>query len=138
MRISRAMYDEMLAHARADAPNECCGMVATRPAGSPASDGEAVRVYRTENTAASPLKFTIDPRELFRVHSEIEDAGLAFGAIYHSHTRTEPYPSQTDINFARGWPGVQWLIFGLADVEPSARIYAIRDGEVVENQLHVE
>ena len=131
MRIPRALYDEMLAHARADAPNECCGMLATR-------DGEAVRVHRTENTAASPLRFVIDPPELFSTYTAIEDAGHELGAIYHSHTRTEPYPSQTDINFAAGWPGVQWLIFGLAGEEPTARIYEIRDGEVLEQPLQVQ
>ncbi len=137
MRIPRELYDEMVAHARADAPNECCGMVATRPGDGPAGEHEAVRVFATENTAASPLKFVIDPRELFATYSAIEDAGLDFGAIYHSHTRTEPYPSQTDINFARGWPGVQWLIFGVAGETTTARIYEISDGEVVERRLQV-
>jgi proteasome lid subunit RPN8/RPN11 len=131
MRIPRALYDEMVAHAQADAPNECCGMVAAR-------DGEAVRVHRTENSAASPLRFVIDPAELFSTYSAIEDAGDELGAIYHSHTRTDPYPSQTDINFAAGWPGVQWLIVGLAGAQPTARIYEIRNGEVVEQPLQVE
>ncbi len=138
MRISRALYDDMLAHALADAPNECCGILATRPGGGPAGNGDAVRVHRTENTAASPLKFVIDPQELLRVHDAIEDEGLDLGAIYHSHTRTEPYPSQTDVNFAQRWPGVQWLIFGLAGPEPTARIFEIRDGQVVEAELQVE
>jgi [CysO sulfur-carrier protein]-S-L-cysteine hydrolase len=131
MRISRSLYDEMVAHAQADAPNECCGMVAAR-------DGDAVKVYPAQNTAASPLKFVIDPRELFETYTAIENEGLDFGAIYHSHTRTDPYPSQTDINFAKGWPGVQWLILGLAGSEPTARIYEIRDGEVVEHPVQVE
>ena len=138
MRIPKELYDQMLVHAQADAPNECCGMVATRSGEGGAEAGEAVRVYRAQNTAASPLKFVIDPQELFRTYSAIEDEGLDFGAIYHSHTRTEPYPSQTDINFASGWPGVQWLIFGLAESEPTARIYEIRDGRVVESELKVE
>jgi proteasome lid subunit RPN8/RPN11 len=131
MRIPRALYDEMLAHAQADAPNECCGMVAVR-------EGAAVRVHPAVNSAASPLRFIIDPPELFAAYSAIEEAGDEFGAIYHSHTRSEPYPSQTDINFAAGWPGVQWLIFGLAGAEPTARIFEIRDGEVVEHDLEVE
>ena len=130
MRIPHALYDEMVAHAQAENPNECCGMVGAR-------DGEAVRVFPAENTAASPLRFIIDPQELFATYTAIEDAGLDFGAIYHSHTRSEPYPSQTDINFAAGWPGVRWLIFGLADGDPTARIYEIRDGEVVEQALQV-
>ncbi len=131
MRIPGALYDEMLAHAQAEAPNECCGMLA-------AHDGEAVRVHAARNTAASPLRFIIDPQELFATYTAIEDAGDDFGAIYHSHTRSEPYPSQTDINFAAGWPGVQWLIFGLADAEPTARIFEITDGVVTERRLQVE
>ncbi len=59
------------------------------------------------------------------------------GAIYHSHTHTEPYPSQTDINFARNWPGVEWVIVGLADGEPEVRCYLIEDGEVTEVPLQV-
>lgn len=132
MRIPRALYEQMVAHAEADAPNECCGMIGTR-------DGAAVQVWPAQNTAASPLKFVIDPRELFATYSAIEDAGLEFGAIYHSHTRSEPYPSQTDMNFAAGWPGVRWLILGLADgTTTAARIYEIADGEVVEHPLQVE
>src|ERR1700753_3619264 len=108
MRIERAMYDEIVAHAQADAPDECCGIVSI--------DGDrAARVYRTTNPEGSPLGFVIDPLELYRVHGDIEDAGLELGAIYHSHTRSEPYPSQTDINFAKGWPGVLWIIVGLAE-----------------------
>ena len=52
--------------------------------------------------------------ELHRLLTEIEDRGDELGAIYHSHTRSAPYPSQTDVNFAAGWPGVEWLIVGLA------------------------
>jgi proteasome lid subunit RPN8/RPN11 len=131
MRIAREMYDEIVAHAQADDPDECCGIVSV--------DGDrAARVYRTTNVEASPLRFVIDPKELYRVHTEIEDAGLTLGAIYHSHTRSEPYPSQTDINFAAGWPGVQWLIVGLRKGSPDAevRCYRIDDGRVSEVELN--
>ena len=131
MRVPRALYDEMLAHAQAEAPNECCGMVAVR-------DDGAVRVHAAENSAASPLRFVIEPRELFATYTAIEDAGDDFGAIYHSHTRSEPYPSQTDINFAAGWPGVRWLIFGLAGAEPTARIFEIDGATVIEQALELE
>lgn len=131
MRISRALFDEMVAHARAEAPNECCGMVASR-------DGAAVKVYPTTNAAASPLRFEIEPDEQIRVHSEIEDADLELGAIYHSHTRTEPRPSQTDINFAAWWPGVLWIIVGLEDGEATVRTWSIDNGQVSEARLDVE
>ncbi len=64
--------------------------------------------------------------------NELEDAGWELGAIYHSHTHTAPYPSQTDINFAAKWPGVEWVIVGLAKAEPEVRCYLIEDGEVTE------
>jgi len=129
MRIARQLYDEIVAHARAEAPNECCGMVAAR-------DGEAVRVYRATNAAASPLRYEIDGAEQFRIQMEIEDAGLDLGAIYHSHTRSEPYPSQTDINLAF-YPESLYLIVGLAAGEPEVRAYTIRDGWVADAELVV-
>ena len=115
MRIARALVDEMVAHAREDAPNECCGMVASR-------DGQAIRVERARNAAASPLRYEVDPRDQFRIQERIEDEALELGAIYHSHTRSEPYPSQTDINLALTpdgrdelWPGTLYVIVGVAD-----------------------
>lgn len=131
MRISQELYDEVVEHARQVAPNECCGMIAAR-------DGQAVKVYRATNIAASPLRFEIDGREQLRFYDELESAGLELAAIYHSHTRTEPAPSQTDINFAQGWPGVLWVIVGLAGSEPTVRTWSIDDGRVSETELAVE
>jgi proteasome lid subunit RPN8/RPN11 len=130
MRIDRELYDEMVAHARADAPNECCGMVASR-------DGEAVKVYPATNTAASPLRYEIDGAEQYRIQLEIDDADLDLGAIYHSHTRSAPYPSQTDINLAF-YPDALYVIVGLADGAPEVRAFSIRDGQVSEAELLVQ
>jgi proteasome lid subunit RPN8/RPN11 len=130
--IGRELLDRVLAHARRDAPNECCGLIATR-------DGRAVSVHEAENTAASPFRFEVDGTELYRQMSAIEDGGAELGAIYHSHTRSEPYPSQTDVNFAAGWPGVEWLIVGLAgrDAEPQVRSFRIDDGVITEVGVEV-
>ena len=132
MFIARALLDELIANALKEAPNECCGMVAVEP-GLPA---RAARVYRAVNTAASPLRFEVDGRELLRTIERIEQDGCELGAIYHSHTRSEPYPSQTDINFAANWPGVEWIIVGLTDDRaPEVRSYLIDGGEVREVDL---
>ena len=131
MRIARDLYDQMIEHAREEAPNECCGMVAAR-------DGQAIKVYRAVNAAASPLRYEIDGPEQYRIQMEIDDADLELGAIYHSHTRTDPYPSQTDINLAF-YPDALYLIVGLADPQtPQLRAYSIRDGQVSEAELVVE
>jgi proteasome lid subunit RPN8/RPN11 len=127
--MATELYEEIVAHARAEAPNECCGMVAAR-------DGEAVKIYRATNAAASPLRYEIDGAEQYRIQMAIEDAGLDLGAIYHSHTRTAPYPSQTDINLAF-YPESLYVIVGLASGEPDVRAYTIRDGRVAEAQLVV-
>ena len=129
MLISRPLLDELISHAREEAPNECCGVVAVA-AGRPM---RAATVHRAVNIAASPLRFEVDGRQLLQTIEEIEGAGSELGAIYHSHTRTAPYPSQTDINFAANWPGVEWLIVGLASGEPpQVRSYLIDGGEVRE------
>jgi [CysO sulfur-carrier protein]-S-L-cysteine hydrolase len=131
MKIARRLYDEMIAHAREEAPNECCGMVGS-------SDGHALEVYRATNAEASPLRFRIDPEEQLELHNKIEDAGLDLGAIYHSHTRTAPKPSQTDINFAKLWPGVLWIIVGLEGDEPEVQTWRIENGRVSDAELVVE
>jgi proteasome lid subunit RPN8/RPN11 len=129
MRISRELLDDMIAHARADAPNECCGMVASR-------NGEAVAVHRARNKAASPLRYEIDGMEQYKIQSAIEDAGLELGAIYHSHTRSAPEPSQTDINLAF-YPEALYVIVGLEHDEPDVRAWRIVDGQVSQASLEV-
>jgi proteasome lid subunit RPN8/RPN11 len=129
MRISQELFDEMVAHALQDAPNECCGMIASR-------DGEAVTIHRATNAAASPLRYEIDGAEQYRIQMAIDDADLDLGAIYHSHTRSEPVPSQTDINLAF-YPEAVYVIVGVAGPEPDVRAFQIRDGRVSDADLRV-
>jgi len=129
MRISRALFDQMVAHAEADAPNECCGMIASR-------DGDAVKIFPAVNAAASALRYEIAGAEQYRIQMSIDDEGLDLGAIYHSHTRSTPYPSQTDINLAF-YPDALYLIVGLAGDQPEVKAYEIRDGKVADAELQV-
>src|SRR5271165_7247267 len=129
MRISAELLEEIVGHALKDPGNEVCGVVAVTEGESP----EARRVLPARNVHASPMKFEIDPRELLELYSAIEDEGNALGAIYHSHVRSSPYPSQTDVNFSANWPGVEWIIVGLAaGAEPEVRSYLIEDGQIRE------
>jgi proteasome lid subunit RPN8/RPN11 len=130
VRIPRDLLDEIVAHARADAPNECCGMVAVQ-------DGRAVKVYRADNAAASPVRYEIDGRDQYRIQMAIEEAGWDLGAIYHSHTRSEPVPSETDINLAF-YPDAIYLIAGVAGPQPDVRAFRIVEGAVSEVELSVE
>ena len=130
MLIAPALLDEVLAHARDEYDAECCGMIAY-------GDARAVRVHRASNVFASPKRFEIDGKELLHTIDEFEQHGWELGAIYHSHTHTDPYPSQTDINFAANWPGLEWVIVGLGADQPEVRCYMIEDGHVRAVELEV-
>ena len=101
-------------------------------------------MYRAVNTAKSKFKYVMDPREQLRITDEIEDAGLDLGMIYHSHTRSDPVPSETDINLARfgdsddpAWPGTLYLIVGTKDEEPDLRLWSIVGRTVEQVELVV-
>lgn len=128
MQIPPALTEELMVAARAEAPNECCGFVGI--------DGDrAVRYWPVTNDAASPLRFEMSTKEYHFAVAEIEELGLVIG-IFHSHTRSPAYPSQTDVNFAELWPKSPWIIAGVAKGASELRAYAI-DGSRVE-ELPVE
>jgi proteasome lid subunit RPN8/RPN11 len=121
LRVPRALLDEIVRQAEDDFPNECCGIVAT-------NGDRAVKVFPATNIHHSPTRFEIDGREVIGI----------LRSIYHSHTRTAAYPSQTDVNFAANWPDVVWLIVSLENRdEPGVRVFEITDGSVAEVELDV-
>jgi proteasome lid subunit RPN8/RPN11 len=129
VRIPRDIHDQIFAHARADAPDECCGMVGH-------ADGAAQEVVRVTNDAHSPLRFQMNPKEQLKAIEGIEDRDLEV-AMYHSHTRSAPEPSQTDRNYAKWWPGVLWLIAGVSTDEDDLRAFWIEDGQVRQEPLEI-
>ena len=125
MEFAPEHIEEIVAHARDEAPNECCGLLAGR-------NGRSQRVFRMANAARSPLRFEVAPLEVMRTLETIDEAGLEVAALYHSHTRTAPYPSQTDVTFAEAWPGTPWIIVGLAEGDAEVRTYRIDGANVAE------
>lgn len=131
MRIAQSLIDEIVAHSRDDLPNECCGLIGGR-------DGELTSVHRARNAAATWLRYELHPSDQLRIMNRIEDDGEELRGIYHSHTKSEAYPSQTDINLAAAWPDPLYLICSVDDAEnPVVRAFAIRDGTVEEVDLNV-
>jgi proteasome lid subunit RPN8/RPN11 len=134
MRIAQSLIDEMVAHAREDLPNECCGMVG-------GGDGEAKSVYRARNQFASPLRFGVHADDLFRItQKEMPARGEELVAIYHSHTKSAAYPSQTDLNEAQqSWPDAIWVIVSLEDeTAPVVKGYWLKDLTIADAELIVE
>ena len=129
MKLTRGQADELIAHAREEDPNECCGMIGGR-------DGAAVTIYRASNAEGSPLRYNLDPSDQFRIMTAMDDAGEDLTAIYHSHTKSPAYPSQTDINLA-AYPGTLYVIVSLLEGEEPVRAFRIEDGAVEEVELDV-
>ncbi len=132
----------VVAHARAEYPNEACGLVAGTAAA--AAGGSATRWHATRNRAASPLRYEIDPDDLLRVVLAIDDAGEAIWGIVHSHVRSPARPSPTDVGLAF-YPDALYLLVSLSadEADPvtgaeSVRAWRIVDGQVFEVALTVE
>ena len=133
MRIPQAMIDEMVAHARADLPNECCGLIG-------GVDSEPETLYRARNVFASPFSYRVDPGDQYRIiEKEMRERGEELLAIYHSHTKSPAYPSQTDLNEAASWPEQVYLIVSLADREaPEVKAFWLKDEKIAEAELVVK
>jgi [CysO sulfur-carrier protein]-S-L-cysteine hydrolase len=136
VRLPAAIRDALIAHARAEYPNEMCGLIiGDRPA---AAGGRALRFEPTRNKAASPYRYEIDPDDLLRLTIATDDGDEAFWGIVHSHTHTPAVPSPTDIGLAF-YPDSLYLLVSLADdqadsatAEPSVRAWQIHAGVVEE------
>lgn len=129
--LAQRYLDEIIAHAREEAPNECCGIIAGH-------DGRAVKLFRARNAEASPYRYSVDPQDLFRIYRECEANSWDFLAIYHSHTASEAYPSPTDIRLAF-WPDAYYVLVSLQDAaKPVVRAFRIVDGNVTEEEIIVD
>ena len=139
--LPRAIADEIVAHARAENPNEACGIiVGDRP---PADGGRPLRYEGARNRSASPFLYEIDPSDLLRLTLATDDADEVFWAIVHSHTHSEARPSATDVSLAF-YPDSLYILVSLADAwaDPtsdtrSIRAWWIREGASTEVPLEI-
>jgi [CysO sulfur-carrier protein]-S-L-cysteine hydrolase len=129
--ISRALLDKVIAHARADHPDEACGVIA-----GPAGTGRPERFIAMTNAERSPTFYRFDSLEQLRVWREMEDRDEEPVVIYHSHTATPAYPSRTDISYASE-PDAHYLLVSTSDDQVEVRSFRIVDGTVSEEQVQV-
>jgi len=126
--LPQSFVAEMIEHAKEDAPNECCGIIA-------GDNGKAVKLFRAKNAEASPYRYNVEPKDLFRIFRECEENGWSFLAIYHSHTASEAFPSPTDVRLAT-WPEAYYVLVSLKDTDkPVVRGFRILDGAISEEEL---
>jgi proteasome lid subunit RPN8/RPN11 len=130
--IEQSIVDQIVAHARADHPDEACGVVA----GKVGSD-RPTRFIPMLNAERSPTFYRFDSMEQLRVWNEMDDRDEEPVVIYHSHTATEAYPSRTDIPLAQE-PNAHYVLVSTRDPETvEFRSYRIVDGEVTPEEVAV-
>jgi proteasome lid subunit RPN8/RPN11 len=133
--LSEELRRALIEHARREAPNEMCGVIAGTA--NPAAGGTATRWYPARNELASPVLYSIHPEDKLRIFLEIDDADEAFWAIVHSHVRSPAVPSRTDIGLAQ-WPDSLYVLVSLSDEEadPLTKEPSIRAWRIVEGAIH--
>ena len=128
LRLPPEMRAEIVAHALADAPRECCGLIAGKV-------GEATRLHRLSNLEPGTDFYRVDDAELYALTRRLDAAGEDVWAIYHSHPTSPAEPSTSDIELA-AWPDAVYLICSLAiPGNPALRGFRIVDGTVTEVEL---
>jgi proteasome lid subunit RPN8/RPN11 len=132
--LRAAMVQQLIDRARAEYPNEACGIISG--SGLPAAGGHAARWFPARNQYASPLRYNIDPPDLLRIYTAIDDADEEVWAIVHSHVRSAARPSPTDIGQAT-WADSLYILVSLNAPEPDLRAWRIVDGAVYEVTVEV-
>jgi proteasome lid subunit RPN8/RPN11 len=130
--IEAGLRDKIVAHARADHPDEACGVIA-----GPAGSDRPERFIPMLNAERSPTFYRFDSLEQLRVWREMDDRDEEPVVIYHSHTATEAYPSRTDISYASE-PGAHYVLVSTRDADADEfRSFRIVDGVVTEEPVTV-
>jgi len=134
--ITRELHDRILAHARADHPDEACGVVA-----GPAGSGRPERFIPMLNAARSPTFYEFDSGDLLKLYREMDDRDEEPVIVYHSHTATEAYPSRTDVSYASE-PEAHYVLVSTADCGSDEgpfqfRSYRIVDGVITEEPVEI-
>ena len=130
--ISSALYEKIVAHARADHPDEACGVIA-----GPAGSDRPERFIAMLNAERSPTFYRFDSLEQLRVWRDMDERGEEPVVIYHSHTATEAYPSRTDISYASE-PGAHYVLVSTREPDRAEfRSFRIVDGEVTEEEVRI-
>ena len=134
-RLARSMADAIVDQARAEYPNEACGIIAGTA--NPAAGGAALRYEATRNEAASPYRYSIHPDDAFRVIVGIDDADEAVWGIVHSHVRSPAVPSLTDIGLAT-FPDALYILVSLSDdqADPETGARSLRAWRIVDGSTH--
>lgn len=132
LRISRDLVDAIVDHARADHPDEACGVIA-----GPAGSDTPTRFIPMVNAARSPTFYEFESHDLLRLYREMDANGEDPVVIYHSHTATQAYPSRTDISYASE-PFAHYVLISTRETGTEPGPYEFRSFRIVEGVVTEE
>lgn len=138
---TQQVSDAMTTHAQTEDPYECCGLLAGK-------EGVATEIYKITNLpsddpsivdlkvpADRTLRYVMDPKEQIAAFKQMRENGTELVAIYHSHTHSPAYPSETDLRLAF-YPDVHYVIVSLEDKKsPNTRAFRIIDEKIHEDEI---
>jgi proteasome lid subunit RPN8/RPN11 len=130
LRIPKTIYQEMLDHAKREWPLECCGILGGR-------DKTVQKSFELQNTEESPVLYSMSPRDQMKVFEEMEKESMKMVAIYHSHPKTIPFPSETDVKLTF-YPDVSSVIISLKEKEnPVMKAFQISKEAIYLEEIEV-
>ena len=131
LKIKKELFEQIVNHCKQEFPNEACGLLAGK-------DASVAKVYETINVDKSPESFFMDAKEQLKITKEIRNLGLEMLGIYHSHVKSEAYPSSHDLKMAF-YPEASYAIITLKDMSnPGIRSFKIAEGKITEEEVIIE
>jgi len=129
IRIPESIYQDIVEHARKESPLECCGILGGK-------NGTVEKVFELRNIEQSPVRYSMSPQDQLKVFDEMDRQSLEMVAIYHSHTHTIPYPSETDVRLAF-YPDVVSVIISLKEKTPVMKAFRIGEDVISPEEIEV-
>ncbi len=129
VRIPKSILERIIEHARKEAPLECCGILAGK-------NGTIEKAYEVPNAEKSPVRYSMSPQDQLKVFEEMERESLDMIAVYHSHTHTIPFPSETDVRLAF-YPEVASIIISLKEDVPVVKAFRIREDAIYPEEIEI-
>ncbi|MGQ9646817.1 MAG: Mov34/MPN/PAD-1 family protein [Thermodesulfobacteriota bacterium] len=129
IRIPKPIYDAMVEHARKEAPLECCGILGGK-------DGTVQKAFKLSNEEQSPVRYSMSPQDQLKVFEEMERESLEMVGIYHSHTHTIPFPSETDVRLMF-YPDISSVIISLKEERPLVKAFKISEDAIYLEEIEV-
>ena len=129
IKIPKSIYQQMVEHAKKESPLECCGILGGK-------DYVVQKAFELQYADQSSIRYAMAPQEQLKVFEEMEKDAMEMVAIYHSHTHTIPFPSETDVKLAF-YPEISSVIISLKEKDPVMKAFRIGKEAIYVEEIEV-